>query len=328
MARRLIGSVCAAIALGAIASAPSASADGLPVTGVTTPRGGLPGPNGQHYLTNSKQGNTTVREFGPAGNVRSGTIPGRFTIPAVGLDGTPSGISADGNTLALIRPRSSFPQSRTRLLILDAHKLTIMQRLTLKGDFSFDAISPDGSTLYFIQYLSPHDPTRYAVRSFDVQSGRLTPDPIVDPNEHAGEMRGYPMTRKTSLDGRWAYTLYDGGGNEPFVHALDTQEGRAVCVDLNGLITPSNVSRTGMRLDENGRELKLVIGNTTAAAIDTETLEARDPSVPAPASANGGDGDAFPWMLAATAALVALIGVGAIVVTRRRRESALAAPDA
>ena len=45
-------------------------------------------------------------------------------------------------------------------------------------------------------------------------------------------MRGYPLTRVASPDGRWAYTLYDGGGKHPFVHALDTLEGRAVCIDL------------------------------------------------------------------------------------------------
>lgn len=327
MPRRLIASICSAIAFAVIGNVPSASADGLPVPGVTVPSGGLPGPNGTHYMTSSDQGKTTVREFGKAGTVRSRTIPGRFTIPAVGLDGTPSGISADGSTLALIRPRTSFPQSRTHLVILDAHKLTTVQRLGLNGDFSFDAISPDGSALYFIEYLSPRDPTRYAVRSFDVQSGRLTPDPIVDPEEKAGEMRGYPMTRKMSPDGRWAYTLYDGGGDEPFVHALDTAEGRAVCVDLDGLLTAKETGKARMRLDENGGEIKLVIGKRTAAVIDAETLEARDPSIPAPSTDESGGGG-FPWVLVGAVAGIALIGGGAVLAARRRRGSGLAAPGA
>ena len=48
-------------------------------------------------------------------------------------------------------------------------------------------------------------------------------------------MRGLPVTRATSPDGRWAYTLYDGAGKHPFVHALDTVGARAVCIDLDAL---------------------------------------------------------------------------------------------
>ena len=44
-------------------------------------------------------------------------------------------------------------------------------------------------------------------------------------------MHGNPMTRATSADGRWAYTLYDGNGH-PFVHALDTAPATARCIDL------------------------------------------------------------------------------------------------
>jgi hypothetical protein len=326
MARRLIASIFALSALGALASAPSASADGLPVPGVVTPSGGLPGPDGQRYVTTSKHGSTTIREFASGGVVGQRALPGSFTIPAIALDGSPAGISADGSTLVLIRPRSSFPQKQTRLLVLDAHKLTIERRLRLNGDFSFDAISPDGSSMYLIQYLSPHDPTRYAVRAYDLGAGKLVPDPIVDPDEHAGEMRGYPLTRVTSSDGRWAYTLYDGGGKEPFVHALDTADGKAVCVDLDGLVTPSDAQRIQMGMNSDGRLVTLSTGSQTIAVIDTGTLEARDPSVPAPAPADGGDG--FPWMLVGTAAAVALIAGGAAIITRRRRESGLAAPDA
>jgi hypothetical protein len=140
-------------------------------------------------------------------------------------------------------------------------------------------------------------------------------------------MRGDPMTRTTSAEGRWAYTLYDGGGGEPFVHALDTSEGRAVCVDLDGLVRRSDVFRTHMAMSSDGRELTLSTKNGAAAVIDTETLEARDPSVPA-ASAGEGAGGGFPWMVVVPAAAVALVGGGAIMIVRRRRESGLAAPDA
>ena len=36
----------------------------------------------------------------------------------------------------------------------------------------------DGSSLYFIHYVSPKDPTRYLVQAYDVQRGRLLAKPI------------------------------------------------------------------------------------------------------------------------------------------------------
>src|SRR3954467_1548379 len=140
MARRLITSLAAVVVLGMLAGAPRASADGLPVPGVVTPSGGLVGPSGERYVTKSQHGQTTVRKFGPGGEPRTRTFSGSYTIPAVALDGSPAGISTDGRTLVLITPRRSFPQSQTHLLVLDAHRLTVSQRLTLAGDFSFDAI--------------------------------------------------------------------------------------------------------------------------------------------------------------------------------------------
>ena len=53
------------------------------------------------------------------------------------------------------------------------------------------------------------------------------PTPIVDKSEPDERMAGLPITRQTTADGRWAYTLYDGAGKEPFVHALDTVNGEA-----------------------------------------------------------------------------------------------------
>ena len=325
MTRWKVGAVVGAIAIGALACVPGALADGLPVPGIVTPHGGVPGPHGTHYVTNRDDGSTVVRALGAEGTIRDRRVSGDFTVPAIALDGSPSGLSADGSTLALIRPRQAYPQRQTHLLVLDAHHLRVAHRIDLKGDFSFDAISPDGSTLYLIEYLAPHDPTRYAVREYDLHSERLVPAPIVDPDEAAGEMRGYPMTRASSPDGRWAYTLYDGGGNEPFVHALDTGEGRAVCVDLDGLIKPNQTSRVDMAVRADGRELSLTTKGSVAAIIDTETLAASAPPVAAPAGSDGGGGG-FPWMLVAAAGALGLLG--GVALKRRRNASGLTAPDA
>ena len=122
-------------------------------------------------------------------------LRGTFTIPAVAYDGSASGLSGDRRTLVLIEPRTSFPRVATSLLVLHARTLAYRSLVKLPGDFSFDAVSPDGSRLYLIQYLSPTDPTRYAVRGFDLASMRLTPKRIVDPREPDETMRGNPLSR-------------------------------------------------------------------------------------------------------------------------------------
>ena len=323
MTRWILGAVLGMVTV-VLIGAPGAHADGLPVPGVNGPNSGIAGPDGTSYTTKRAGDGTIVREVRGDRILQSTTVRGRFTVPLVALDGSPAGLSADGNTLSVIRPRVSFPQGETSLLVLDAGDLSMVRRLTLDGDFSFDAISPDGNRIYLIQYLSPRDPTRYAVRAYDVAAQRLLPDPIVDPDEPPGEMRGFPITRETSPDGRWAYTLYDGGGDEPFMHALDTADGRAVCIDLDGLVSPQEVHRMTMRLEGGGSELALVTPKGTAAIVDTETLEARAPSVPAAASSGDGGGGLI-WIVVA-GAVIGVIG-GAAIGLSRRRAGGLAARD-
>jgi hypothetical protein len=328
MARRILGVALGFIALTVVASAPTATGDGLPVPGVITPSGGVPGQGGTHYVTHTKHGATTIRELGAGGAVLgSTTVPGSYTVPAVALDGSPGGLSADGSTLALIKPRTSFPQSKTHLLVLDGNGLGVRDRLALKGDFSFDAISPDASRLYFIQYLSPRNPTRYSVRAYDVASGRLLAGPIVDPNEEdPDEMRGYPITRAVSPDGRWAYTLYDGGGKHPFVHALDTSEGRAVCIDTPSLAGRRDLSVLGLGVSPDGSTLTIADRGRPLALVDTRTFAVRGPGEPAPAP-DAGNGDI--WRLVIPIVVVATLAGGAfILIAHRRHPSDLAPHDA
>ena len=92
-------------------------------------------------------------------------------------------------------------------MILAARTLLPRRVLRLRGDFSFDAISPDGKWAYLIQYTSRLDPTRYRVRVLSTRTGTLLRGDIVDPRDRGEAMRGRPITRVDSLDGRWAYTL-------------------------------------------------------------------------------------------------------------------------
>ncbi len=313
MTRRIVGLMFSVLALVALA-APAAAADGLPIP--TETASGVSSADGSYYVTrNSGGGGTTVRAEDASGTLlRSTHIPGKFTVPAVALDGSPSGLSADGKTLVLIKPRARFPQSKTELLILNAPQLSVLERLTLDGDFSFDAISPNGARLYFIEYLSRTDPTRYAVRAYDVGGTRMLREPIVDPDEHAGEMRGYPMNRVTSADGRWAYTLYDGGGKRPFVHALDTAEGKAVCVDLPTSIPIRTLRSSHLGMSGDSSQLTVLDSRDhPVAIIDTGTFEVSEPGTPAPSGRDG----AIPWSFLAPA--LVLLAAGTLVLRRRHR---------
>jgi len=151
--------------------------------------------------------------------------------------------------------------------------LKVRRLVTLQGDFSFDAIAPDGSWLYVIHYLSPTDPTRYRVQAFDLQHGRLLAKPIVDPKEPGDKMRGNPLSRAVSADGRWAYTLYDGGGGTPFVHALDTVARSAHCIDLDELAAGTNLWQLRLGIESDGKHL--VVRDGGAAKVLIDRLDAR-----------------------------------------------------
>jgi hypothetical protein len=235
--------------------------------------------------------------------VRSRSFAEPLGIPAVAYDGSPGGLSADGRTLVLIRQRTSFPQARTRLAVLDTAGLGVRRRLDLRGDFSFDAISPDGRTLFFIEYQSRVDPTRYQVRAYDVPAGRLEAAPVVDPREPGERMGGRPVTRAASADGRWAYTLYDRPGGDPFVHALDTTARRAVCIDMPLLAGRRDFYKLRLRA---GAALTVLSGRRAVAQVDVASFRVSRPRA-ALHDAPGDGGGGFPWVLAA-----ALLGAGAL----------------
>jgi hypothetical protein len=299
------------------ATASAAHADGLPVGNLDTTSTGVsvPGSSDRFFAIQSGR-QTVVASVYRDGGLLQGhvTLPGAFTIPAVAQDGTTSGLSANGRTLVLVRPRLAYRQRRTHLAVLDARTLRTRRLITLHGDFSVDALSPDGRSLYLIQYTSPNDPLAYAVRSLSLRTARLDPGEIVDPRERDEAMHGLPMTRATSVDGRWAYTLYDGAGSTPFVHALDTRARTARCIDLPAL--PAGVDITGVSLSVRGGQLALRSGAGPLALIDRRTFAiARGaPSRPAKTAADDTAAGGFPWGLAAA---VGAIGAAAMFVLRR-----------
>ena len=313
----------------AAALAGAARADGLPVEGLDLSRAGVaaPGPMSPRYVTLRAGPDTVVAAVSQVGGQvrRSRVLDGRFTVPAVAYDGSPGGLSADGRTLVLINPRTGFPRRVTTLAVLDAQRLRARNLIRLRGDFSFDAISPDGRLLYLVQYLSERDPTRYLVRLYDLGAGRLLPEPIIDPREVGDVMRGMPITRAASPDGRWAYTLYDGAGEHPFIHALDTVGRTARCIDLHALMGFGLLSELRLEPSPDGGALSVVhpAYERPHAVVDLRTFDVSEPAPPAepePRSAPAeDDGGAPVALIVAAAAFGLLLLVGLRRLVRRRR---------
>jgi hypothetical protein len=306
------------IVLASLVAAGAARADGLPVLGIDVGPSGVVAPSGEErFVTMPAGGDTVVARVGTAdGRIgASSLLRGTLTIPAVAYDGSAGGLSGDGRTLVLIEPRASFPRAETGLAVVDTRRLDARKRIRLRGDFSFDAISPRGALVYLIEYVSPADPTRYLVRAYDVRGGRLLPEPVVDPDEPGEKMRGNPLSRATGPGGRWAYTLYDGAGGEPFVHALDTTRRTARCIDLDEL-AGHDVSAMRLRLDDGGRTVSIRRRGRPVLEVDTRTFAVRQPVAVTPAG-----GSPFPWPAAAAGigALAAACGACLLVLGRLRR---------
>ena len=315
MRTRICVSLLAALAL-SDASASAASADGLPVpVDYTWGEGVVNADGSSRFVTIGTGDRTLVMRISTDDGevVDHDATEGAYTVPAIAVDGTASGISADGGTLALISPRRSFPRRTTELLVYDAERLRkTPERIELEGDFSFDALSPDGETLYLVEYTNRRDPGAYQVRAFDLTTQELAPHPILDSEEEPGEMRGFPQTRATSPDGRWEYTLYDGG-EHPFIHALDVVEGATVCIDLE-MIGARDTYGATLEPSDDGASLELSDRRgDVRALVDTESFEVTEPdSEPEPTDASSSGSEptlAIAGLAAGGLALVAFAGL-------------------
>ena len=312
--RRL--SLClGATALAALVYLATATADGGPTftvyggTGVASHDGAL------HYVTVPDGAHGTLLETigRPVGGVGSWIrLEGSWGIPAVGPVG--QGLSRDGHTLVLAANAGPYA-ARSTFLVVELPRMRVRERVAIPGSFSFDALSPDGSRLYLIQYIAGHagDFSDYSVRAYDLHRQRLLPGKIVDRKEDEKTMAGSPLTRAASADGRWVYTLYLKPSGEPFVHALDTVTATAHCIDLPAPPSREGFPNATLSLGDNGRILAVGRGGRPWADIAVGTWRVSPP-------ARAGSG--FPWVWAGLAigAALALLVVGALFLRRRRRE--------
>jgi hypothetical protein len=303
--------------------APAAAAGDGPALGLDSPYGILSSTGGTRYQALQWNHETVVTAVDTANGriVSYRKLPGRWGIPAVAPDGTATGLSADGTTLVLAESRSRFPRARTRVLVLGTGALRVNQRVTLRGDFSVDAISPDGGSLYLVEALSRRNPAHYQLRAYDLGRGRLLRQPIVDRREPDEKMQGYAVTRTTSDDGRWEYTFYDRPRGESFIHALDTVRGEAFCIDIDSISAARRVADVHLDLTGGGGRLTVLVGGRPGAIVNTRTFAVSEPRVrrpaaraPKPAPDDGGGG--LPWQLLLAAAAAAALVSASLLIRR------------
>jgi hypothetical protein len=204
--------------------------------------------------------------------LRYATIRGAYGIPLVAFDGTAEGISSDGKTLVLADVGAT--PDETRFAVLSTKTLRLRKAVTLPGLWAYDALTPNGRTLYATQYLGTGANARYNVRSVNLVTGEPVGGAIIDRREPDEEMNGSPWARTRSANGAWAYTLYAKPNGTGFVHALDTAKRRAFCVDLPWRTSVERLAAVRLSLADSGRSLELANrGGNRLAVVDTTTFK-------------------------------------------------------
>jgi hypothetical protein len=225
----LVATVALALASGAAGAGPS-----LPA--VDTGAGVATSQATGRFLTRLSASATTLEERRDGRLLRTATIPGRWGIQLVTLQGTLTGLSPNGRVLVLsddVAPTGSL-RAESSFAVIDTRTLALTKTVALRGDYSVDALSPNGRMLYLIHHLAGRGGTSYQVRAYDLSTGGLLPGAIADREQAGWIMSGYPVARATGGNGKWVYTLYQQSGayNYPFIHALDTVDHTATCIGL------------------------------------------------------------------------------------------------
>ena len=228
--------------------------------GIATADGAL------RYVARHRSGLTTVIAIDRDGHVaRRGSVAGILGIPRVAFDGSLGGLAHEGRILVLASPGRVAGTSR--FAILATRDLRLQRTVTLRGEWSFDALSPDGRKLYLVEHAKAGSLT-YRVRAYDLLRGRLVREAVIDPRLGGRAMTGMPVTQTFGPGGVWVYTLYQKPGGLPFVHALDAVRGKALCIELPWRGNQGRLFDVRLRVQGRSLVLRSVRG-AELARIDT-----------------------------------------------------------
>lgn len=198
------------------------------------------------------------------------SIEGPWRLPTIGADPLPVGVSADGSTIVLVEDGVRADATRTRFAILIQGEEA--RTLDLAGSFDYDALSPDGSILYVVEHLPTPPDGHYQVRAIDLATGVMDEAVIVDKRNLEASMGGWPITQARHSNGV-VFTLYRGTAY-PFVHALNSTEAWAVCLDLPAAGAGDSAAALdwGLAQSPDGRSVFAVNG-TLGLAVEMDSSE-------------------------------------------------------
>jgi hypothetical protein len=152
------------------------------------------------------------------------SIPVGYQLPNLG-QGPTAGLSPSGQWLVLTRQGGGA----TSFLVGASSLSQPFTAVQLTGDFTFDAVSNDGQSLYLIQKMG--DPNHYQVRLYDLASQSLAVQPIADKRQPSEPMNGIRGDSVADPHGNYVFTVY-ARSNGPFIHALPLGQPLAWCLDL------------------------------------------------------------------------------------------------
>ena len=206
-------------------------------------------------------------------------VPGSLGIPFVAFDGTLGGLAHDGRSLVLAVARAGRP-GESRFAVVSTPDAPPAPA---------DRAARDLVVRRAVAGRAQALPRRArSCRQSDVPRARLRrrarrarPRGRDRPALGGRAMTGPPVTRATGPGGVWAYTLYQKPGGLPFVHALDTVRGKALCIELPWRGEPGEALR---RADAGAGTLARPPQRARARARDDRHAGVRSPRAPQPAA--------------------------------------------
>jgi hypothetical protein len=227
-----------------------------------------------HILTVRPEGAATVvRRYGRSGQAAGQlSLPGRWILPRVVATGPVEGLAPDGRALVL---EGGTTAGASRFALVPSSLSQKPRTITLAGDFTFDAWSPDATILYLVEHRPPRGSGHYVVRAYDIGRTSLRDGAVVDKRNIDEDMAGHPEARAMTPGGAIVATLYlpARGAVElaheehgPFVHLLYTDQAQALCVDL-----PKAVGHNWSLKYARGELLITKPDNRDAFVIDPQT---------------------------------------------------------
>jgi hypothetical protein len=251
-----------AVAAVALSAAPAVLADTPLFATLGDNTGVVDGPT--RYVLFHGSGSTTISAITTSkGKVlRQLVLPGFWYFPNT-IAGA-GGLSRDGKTLLLVELRGKGRFEKSTFIVVDPIRMKFVREFTPYASMRpippyalTDALSPDASRLYAVPYTNAitgiANPC-FAEYGYDLRADQSV---SVKTDSSSAGANGTAVTRASSGDGRWVFTLYRASGSGAlFVQALDTVGAAVHCLTLphsqgtNAVLVLSNHSRT---LEVNAR---------------------------------------------------------------------------